>query len=127
MTISLELRAQILRLHQVERWPAGTIARQLHVNRDTVKRVLAATIVVVPTLRPRTLQIDAYLPFITATLTKFPRLTASRLHVMVQEHGYRGSCSTFRHRVATLRPRRNPEAFLRLRTLPGDEAQVDWA
>lgn len=127
MTICLELRAQILRLHHVERWPAGTIARQLHLHRDTVKRVLAATIVVVPTLRPRTRQIDAYLPFITATLTKFPRLTTSRLHVMVQERGYRGASSTFRHQVATLRPRRNPEAFLRLRTLPGDEAQVDWA
>jgi hypothetical protein len=46
MTISLDLRTQILRLYQVERWPAGTIARQLHVHRDTVKRVHAATIVV---------------------------------------------------------------------------------
>jgi AraC-like DNA-binding protein len=40
MTISLELRTQILRLHQVERWPAGTIARQLQVHRDAVKRLL---------------------------------------------------------------------------------------
>jgi transposase len=127
MTISLELRAQILRMHQVERWPVGTIARQLRLHRDTVKRVLRASSLTVPTLSPRTRQIDAYLPFITAILTKFPRLTASRLHVMVQERGYRGASSHFRHQVAELRPRRNPEAFLRLRTLPGEQSQVDWA
>jgi transposase len=127
MTISLELRAQILRLHQVERWPAGTIARQLRLHRDTVKRVLRASSLMVPTLSPRARQIDAYLPLITATLTKFPRLTASRLHVMVQERGYRGASSHFRHQVAKLRPRRNPEAFLRLRTLPGEQSQIDWA
>jgi hypothetical protein len=46
---------------------------------------------------------------------------------MVRARGYRGSASQFRHRVALLRPRRVAEAYLRLRTLPGEQAQVDWA
>jgi transposase len=46
---------------------------------------------------------------------------------MVRERGYRGSPDHFRHVIAGHRPRRPPEAYLRLRTLPGEEGQVDWA
>ena len=127
MTIAIELRTQILRLYQAEHWRVGTIARQLHLHRDTVTRVLRAASVVVVAVCPRPRQIDLYLPFITETLSKYPSLTASRLHVMVQERGYCGSASHFRHLLASLRPRRTPEAYLRLRTLPGEQAQVDWA
>jgi hypothetical protein len=35
-----ELEACILRLFHVEKWPVGAIARQLGVNRPTVRRVL---------------------------------------------------------------------------------------
>ena len=41
MTIGAELEAQILRYYHVEKWRCGTIARQLHVHRGTVQRVLA--------------------------------------------------------------------------------------
>ena len=68
-----------------------------------------------------------YRPFLLATLTKFPTLTAARLHAMVSERGYVGSTSHFRALVAGLRPRPAAEAYLRLRTLPGEQAQVDWA
>jgi transposase len=46
---------------------------------------------------------------------------------MVHERGYRGSPHHFRHLIACLRPRPQAEAFLRLRSLPGEQAQVDWA
>ena len=46
---------------------------------------------------------------------------------MVGERGYVGSASHFRRLVAGMRPRRPAEAYLRLRTLPGEQAQVDWA
>src|SRR3954452_18003702 len=45
---------------------------------------------------------------------------------MVRERGYRGSPSHFRHVVARHRPRPNAEAYLRLRSLPGEQGQVDW-
>jgi hypothetical protein len=38
MTVPPEVEAQILRLHHVEKWRRGTIARQLHVHYDTVTR-----------------------------------------------------------------------------------------
>ncbi|WP_439672780.1 IS21 family transposase (plasmid) [Cupriavidus necator] len=126
MTIGAELEAQILRYYHVEKWRAGTIARQLHVHRGTVQRVLAQA--GLPRIGgvQRPSQIDAYLPFIHETLKKFPSLTASRLYAMVTERGYRGNAHHFRHLISLHRPRPVPEAYLRLRTLPGEQGQVDW-
>ena len=45
---------------------------------------------------------------------------------MLAERGYVGSASHLRHLVAGMRPRPAAEAYLRLRTLPGEQAQVDW-
>jgi transposase len=75
----------------------------------------------------RASQADPYLPFIRETLAKFPTLTASRLHAMVQGRGYLGGSDYFRRIVARHRPSPAAEAYLRLRTLPGEQAQVDWA
>lgn len=121
------IEAQILRYYHAEKWRVGTIAAQLHVHHSVVRRVLAQA--GLPRLGPpsRPSQIDAYLPFILQTLEKFPTLTASRLHAMVRERGYRGSPDHFRHLIACHRPRRKAEAYLRLRSLPGEQAQVDWA
>ena len=126
VTIAPDLVAQILRLHTVEKWRVGTIARQLRVHRDTVRRVIAGN--GAPDRSPlRAYRIDPYRPFVIETLIKFPTLTAARLHAMVGERGYVGSASHFRRLVAGMRPRRPAEAYLRLRTLPGEQAQVDWA
>ena len=130
MTIAPDMVAQILRLHTVEKWRVGTIARQLHVHRDTVRRVIAGN--GAPDSSPlRAFRIDPYRPFLIETLTKFPTLTAARLLAMVGERGYVGSASDFRRLVAGMCPRPRPrppaEAYLRLRTLPGEQAQVDWA
>lgn len=127
MVTPRELEAQILRYYHVEKWLVGTIATQLGVHSSVVIRVLAQA--GQPTAaRPRPSKADAYLPFILETLEKFPKLTASRLYMMVYERGYRGCTSHFRHIIACHRPRprSKPEAYLRLRTMPGEQAQVDW-
>ena len=126
MTISAELEAQILRYYHVERWRPNTIARQLHVHHYTVARVLAQA--GLPRMgHSRPAQVDPYLPFILATLEKFPKLTASCLYGMVRERGYAGSPDHFRHLIARHRPRPKTEAYLRLTTLPGEQGEVDWA
>jgi transposase len=127
MIIPLELEAEILRYYHVEKWPAATIARHLQVHRGTVARVLAQAGLprIGPAVRP--CRIDPYLPFIHQILEKFPALTASRLYAMVRERGYSGGPDHFRHLIALHRPRRKPEAYLRLRSLPGEQAQADWA
>jgi len=126
VTIARALEAEIVRLHEVEHWPVGTIATQLRVHHDTVRRVLAQA-GVPPGRAMRASIVEPYLAFISETLAKYPTLRASRLYTMVRERGYPGAPDHFRAIVARLRPRPAAEAYLRLRTLPGEQAQVDWA
>ena len=127
MTIGPELAARIRRLYEVEHWRVGTIATQLHVHRDTVRRVLHEQGGAPAGVPLRRSLLEPYRDFIAQTLEKYPTLTASRLFDMVCERGYAGQRSHFRHLVSTLRPRAPAEAFLRLRTLPGEQMQIDWA
>lgn len=126
MALSPEQEAQILRYYHAERWRIGTIATQLGLHRDTVARVLTQAGLPPIGPVPRPSAIDPYLPFIGETLAQFPRLTAARLYGMVRERGYPGRPDHFRHLIARYRPRPSAEAYLRLRTLPGEQAQVDW-
>jgi len=124
--IPLELETKILRLHDVEKWPVGTIATQLQLHHSVVERVLEQGGVPRPAQPPRPTMLDPFVPFIVETLKKYPRLRASRLYQMVRERGYTGRPDHFRHMVARHRPRPPAEAYLRLRTLPGEQGQVDW-
>jgi transposase len=126
MALTLETEAQILRYHHAERWPIGTIAAQLNIHRDSVARVLAQAGLPLAGSAQRPSAIDLYLPFILDTLTQFPRLRASRLYAMVKDRGYPGRPDHFRHLIARHRPRQKSEAYLRLRTLPGEQMQIDW-
>ena len=121
------LEAEILRLHHTEHWPVGTIATQLRVHHATVRRVLAQAGVPVVQKIVRPSMVEPYRAFIVETLSKYPTLRASRLYAMVRERGYPGAPDHFRALVARLRPRPAAEAYLRLRTLPGEQGQVDWA
>lgn len=125
--IAKETEAEIRRLYHGEKWPIGTIATQLGVHHTTVQRVLQHTGVEAKVVAPRPSMADPFLPFIVEQLGKYPRLRASRLFEMVKERGYAGGPEHFRRIVGRHRPRKAAEAFQRLRTLPGEQAQVDWA
>lgn len=126
MTISSDLEAKILRYYHVEKWRVGTIANQLNVHGGTVQRVLAQAGLSKTVIKPQKSIIDSFLPFILEQLDKYPKLTASRLYDMVCERGYAGGSNHFRHLIALYRKKPAAEAYLRLRTLPAEQAQVDW-
>ncbi|MCL2824785.1 MAG: IS21 family transposase [Polyangiaceae bacterium] len=121
------LAAEIKRLANAEKWPIGTISAHLGVHHSVVRRVLSESKIDRHELRVRPSILDNYEPFVRAQIEKYPRLPASRLYQMVTDLGYPGGPDHFRALVAKLRPRHSSEAFLRRRTLPGEEAQVDWA
>jgi len=124
--IDKELEAKILRHHFVEQWGVNTIARQLGIHHTTVDRVLAQAGLPKAERARRPSIVDPYHPLILETLARYPTLSAARLLAMAQARGYAGGASQFRAHVAQLRPRRPAEAYLRLKTLPGEQAQVDW-
>jgi transposase len=122
--IDIETVARIRHLHHAERWPVGTIARELGLHHETVERALQETSLAQPAPRPS--RFDPYAGFVSEVLEKHPRLRATRLWQMLRERGCPLSPRQVRRLVARLRPAR-PEAFLRRRTFPAEEAQVDWA
>jgi transposase len=124
--IPRELEVKILHLHFAEHWPIGTIAAQLGVHHEVVERVVEAAEHPQPREVRPTL-VDGFLPFILETWTKWPKLPASRLWRMCRERGYTGAKDHFRHLVRPYRQKPPAEAFLRLKTLPGEQAQIDWA
>jgi len=126
MSLNKTIETNILRYHFVEHWRVGTIATQLGIHHSVVDRVLSQAGLPKVERTQRTSIIDPYLPFIVDTLREFPTLTAARLYEMAKQRGYPGGPSQFRQRISQLRPRKQPEAYLRLKTLPGEQGQVDW-
>jgi len=126
MTVPKETEAEILRLHFVEKWRKNTIAKQLGLHHCVVERVLINGGVRQETFRVRPSIADPYVQFIKDTLEKYSDITATRLFQMVKERGYTGGVDHFRDIVARYRPSLNKTAYLRLKTLPGEQAQVDW-
>src|SRR5450755_1242741 len=126
MTVVAEVEAEIARLFHVEHWKVGTIAAQLGIHHDVVRRVLG---LLPPQPRPErmSLLIAPYDEFIKQTLQKYPHLRSTRILDMIKERGYLGSERTLRRFVTTVRPTPTREAFLRLDPLIGEQAQIDWA
>jgi transposase len=125
--IDKALEAKILRYHFVEQWGVNTIARQLGIHHSAVDRVLSQAGLPKAERARRPSIVDPYHPLIIETLAQYPTLSAARLLGMAQKRGYTGGASQFRAHVAQLRPKRPAEAYLRLKTLPGEQSQVDWA
>ena len=127
MTITVAVAAEIRRLYFAEHWKRGTIATQLGLHSDVVTRVLGSFGPKAGTPRPDARVLEPYVPFVDETLARYPRLVSTRILDMLVERGYTGSLRTVRRYVRTARPAPKGEVFLRVETLPGEQAQVDWA
>jgi transposase len=123
--IEEKTRAHIRYLFYAEHWKVGTIARELMLHPDTVCHAIETDRFAntTKTLRPR--MTDPYADFIREVLVQHPRLRATRIFQMIQDRGYGGSVIQVRRFVSSIRPT-HKEAFLRLRTFPGEQGQVDW-
>jgi len=127
MTVPPEVETKIRRLFFAEHWKIGTIAQQLDVHHDVVRRVLGVLPPPAPTPGPRPQRLDPYREFITEQLAQYPRLRSTRLYDMIHARGYAGSVRTLSRFVTGIRPAPPAEVFLRLQPLAGEQAQIDWA
>ena len=124
--MSPEEVAESRRLFFGEHWKVGTIAEHLRRHPDAVKRAIGADSFVSKG-RHAPSKLDPYLGFIEEVLKRYPRLRATRVYEMIVSRGFRGSVRQTRRAVSRLRPAPTTEAYLRLKTLPGEQGQVDWA
>lgn len=123
--IGLEQVTKIRRLYFAEHWTVGTIAEALGVHHSTVERAIGIERFRSEPLVRRT-KLDPYKDFIREKIEKHPRLRATRVYLMIKRRGYNGGTAQLRRYIRTIRPVRSREAFMRMTTLPGEQAQVDW-
>ena len=96
--IEPELRVQIRHYFFAEHLKVGTIAAELKLHPDTVRRAIEVNRVQ-RALELRASIVDPYLPFLRETLEAHPRLCATRLFQMIAERGYRGAHPRWNNRV----------------------------
>jgi len=121
-----ETWAEIRRLSAGEGLSISEIARRLYLDRKTVRQAVNADVCPAPALLHRPSKLDSYKPYIRDRLLQYPRINCVRLLNEIRPMGYGGGVSILKEHLSTVRPGKT-EAFLRLETLPGEQAQVDWA
>jgi transposase len=94
--ISKEKELEIMRKYEAERLRVGTIARQVHVHRVTVLRVVRGVRIQRNDWKPRSRRIDKYLSIIDDLLVRIPTVTTAYLYSIVCQQGFLGSPSHFR-------------------------------
>ncbi len=120
-----ELWAEIRRLCLSEGLSQREVARRLKVDRGTVKRALKSDNLPQYIPKFRQSKLDCYKGEIKEMIRQYPELSVTRIFQEIKKKGYSGSFTMVKDYLRNLRPTKK-EAFLRIETLPGEEAQVDW-
>lgn len=129
MLLTPENQAEILTRYFTEKRSIRSIAREIGVDRKTVKRVLSRRSVVMARNSPgRKSQLDPFKEAIDGFLQNSPQITATVIFDRMKERGYMGGFTVLKvyvreRRGQMVRPR---EGFFRLEFQPGEVAQVDW-
>src|SRR5260370_30763332 len=90
---SNDTHAQLRRYLYAEHWKIGTIAHQLGVHPDTVRKAIEAErLHSTPLLRSSI--VDPYVPFLRQTLEQYPDLRATRLYLMIRQRDRNGSSTS---------------------------------
>ncbi len=96
-------------------------------DRKTVRTALQAEQLPVRQMcQSRPSKLDAYKSYILNRLNEYPQLPATVLYEEITRAGYAGKLRILWQYVASIRHKKR-EVFLRIETLPGEYAQVDWA
>lgn len=118
----------ILDLHR-QGASVSAIARHTGLDRKTVRKVIAGGLepAVYGPRQRRVTQLRRFEPFLRERLAAVPELTGRRLHRELAALGYRGGYSAVTDLLREIRPSTPPPFELRFETLPGQQAQVDFA
>jgi transposase len=119
-----------MELHVLHRhgWSIAALAREFGLDWRTAKRYAAAPSP--PRYRPRACPAGlspSQLAHVERRLAACPDLRATvLLRELTSDHGYSGSYTSLRRRVASLRPKETEEPEVRFETGPAVQIQGDW-
>jgi transposase len=120
--------AEVLRLGLVEGVSVRQIARQLHIARKTVRKILGRhSAPAKSTATPRGSLLDPYEKAIGTLLDDTPEMLAPAVLERLRKLGYTGGVTILRARLRSLRKKGHREAFLTLDFEAGAAMQIDWA
>lgn len=125
--ITIETWAYIRRLHLQDGLGISAIARELGLDRKTVRRAIRTDnfLAVKQQGRSRSSKLDPFKSAIDRLLAKTPHLSGVRILEKLRQLGYTGGKSILNEYLVTL-PQRQEEVYLRIETGPGEQAQCDW-
>jgi len=107
-------------------WSIRAIARKLGIHRKTVRRYLETTEFPQYRVVDRKSKLEPYCRMIKDWLST-EDYQATRVHELVTKQGYAGSYETVKRYVRVIKEQRDRIAYLRFETMPGQQAQVDFA
>ncbi len=119
------LWSEIRRLHFVVGLYKREIARRLGLSVKTVRRALRREVPPDKIIRNRGSKLDPFKERIESLIADYPHLSGVRVFDEIKGLGYGGSITILRRLLEELRPKKR-EAFVRVETDPGEQAQVDW-
>lgn len=102
------------------------IARKLGIHRQTVKKYLDSHEFPVYRAMKRSSVLTPYARMIEEWLST-EDYKATRVHELLQHQGYTGGYETVKRAVRQIKEQRDRIAYLRFETMPGQQAQVDFA
>jgi transposase len=125
----------------IRRWqeqtPMRRIAAELRISRYLVRRIIldqqkgraeGRTHPDLPTPpASRGSILDGHIPFIQDLLTRWPSITAMRIHEELRSRGFTGGYTIVKDVVRRLRPRPCRQPVVRFETGKGQQAQMDYA
>lgn len=121
--INEAIHAEMRRLVLGEGWAIGTVARRFSVHHSVVRRAIGSD------AKPRAVVesvLEPHKGYLVERLEKYPELTATRLLQELRDRGYQHGIAVLKRYVAKVRGPRSKKAYLRIETMPGEQAQVDW-
>lgn len=119
--------AKIREMYFIEKLSKREIARRLRVGRETIRIACNSDTCPVKekSCKVRS-KLEQFKQKIHELLVRFPTISAVRILEEIIKEGYSGSITILKNYLSKIRPREK-EAFVRIETEPGEQAQVDWA
>lgn len=103
-----------------------SIAKQLNLDRKTVRKAIYSNCSPKYSRSALNSKLDGYKNYIDERLEKF-NLTSQRIHEELMDQGFKGSYGIVNKYVQSKKQEYKTKAVLRFETIPGEQAQVDWA
>lgn len=119
----------IFEIHRLanEGYSQRRVAKQLKVGRSTVKKYIENPEQTFPERPSRPSKLDPYQDMISNFLEQDPHVHATVVLQRLHSAGFQGKIGIVRDYLARKRGNsKNPKAFIRFESPPGDQFQIDW-